>query len=64
MDNLEQFLADFPYKLFIEEHDWFNQTVEEATVMIQKAQARREQRCAKRSFLEVCVWGGVCSIYA
>jgi len=43
MSNLEQFLADYPFKLFIKEEDWFSQTADEAKHMIQKAQARKER---------------------
>ena len=43
MNNLEQFLADFPYKLFIPEEDSFQQTAEEAKHMIAKAQVKKER---------------------
>jgi hypothetical protein len=43
INNLEQFLADYPFKLFIKEEDWFQQTADEAKVIIQKAQAKKER---------------------
>jgi hypothetical protein len=44
MNNLEQFLADYPFKLFIPEIDWFQQTADEAKVMLHKAYEQRMKR--------------------